>query len=147
MSTSSWGPLSELYGRTVVLQTTNLMYLGFNLGCGLSKTKAQLIAFRFMSGLGGSAPLAIGGGVLGDLFDAEQRGRAISIYSLMPMLGPAIGPIGKRNLPRGCLAKILTPQQPVPLSHKTRRYVNINYPVLFTPSRRYQLALAMDYIC
>ncbi|KAK6827963.1 multidrug resistance protein [Apiospora arundinis] len=88
-----WGPLSELYGRIVVLQITNLLYLCFNLGCGFARTKAQLIIFRFLSGLGGSAPLAIGGGVLADLFTAEQRGKAMSIYSLAPLLGPAIGPI------------------------------------------------------
>ncbi|TPX10508.1 uncharacterized protein E0L32_008558 [Thyridium curvatum] len=87
------GPLSEIYGRTIVLQLSNLLFLFFNLGCGLARTKEQLIAFRFFAGLGGSAPLAIGGGVLSDLFTAEERGRAISIYSLMPLLGPAIGPI------------------------------------------------------
>lgn len=87
------GPLSEMYGRVIVLQLANLIYLFFNLGCGLSKTKGEMLAFRFLSGLGGSAPLAIGGGVLSDLFYAEQRGRAISIYSLAPLLGPAIAPI------------------------------------------------------
>jgi len=70
------GPLSELYGRVIVLQLSNLFYLFFNLGCGLARTKGQMIAFRFLSGFGGSAPLAIGGGVLGDLFTAEERGRA-----------------------------------------------------------------------
>lgn len=90
---NSWGPLSELYGRVIVLQLVNLLYLFFNLGCGLARTKSQLIAFRFLAGLGGSAPLAIGGGVLGDLFVAENRGRALSIYSLAPLLGPAVGPI------------------------------------------------------
>ncbi|CAJ2512305.1 Uu.00g053200.m01.CDS01 [Anthostomella pinea] len=89
----AWGPLSELFGRVLVLQLANLLYLFFNLGCGLARTKGQLIAFRFLSGLGGSAPLAIGGGVLSDLFTAEERGKAISIYSLMPLLGPAVGPI------------------------------------------------------
>ncbi|KAI0818073.1 major facilitator superfamily domain-containing protein [Xylaria sp. FL0064] len=88
-----WGPLSELYGRVVVLQLVNLIYLFFNLGCGLARTKSELIAFRFLSGLGGSAPLAVGGGVLSDLFTAEDRGKALSIYSLAPLLGPAIGPI------------------------------------------------------
>ncbi|KAI3329431.1 MFS general substrate transporter [Xylariaceae sp. AK1471] len=88
-----WGPLSELYGRVVVLQLVNLIYLFFNLGCGLARTKEQLIAFRFLAGLGGSAPLAIGGGVLSDLFTPEDRGKALSIYSLAPLLGPAIGPI------------------------------------------------------
>ncbi|OTA52158.1 MFS general substrate transporter [Hypoxylon sp. EC38] len=87
------GPLSEIYGRVPVLQLSNLGYFGFNLGCGFARTKQQMIAFRFLSGLGGSAALAIGGGVLGDLFVAEQRGRAMSMYSLAPLLGPAIGPI------------------------------------------------------
>ena len=87
------GPLSEMYGRVIVLQISNLLYLFFNLGCGLAQTKGQMIAFRFLSGLGGSAPLALGGGVLSDLFTAEERGRAISIYSLAPLLGPAVGPI------------------------------------------------------
>ncbi len=53
----------------------------------------MLIAFRFLAGLGGSAPLSISGGVIGDLFDAEHRGQAISIYSLAPLLGPVVGPI------------------------------------------------------
>ncbi|KAG4429907.1 hypothetical protein IFR05_014613 [Cadophora sp. M221] len=87
------GPLSEIYGRVIILQVSNLLYLFFNLGCGLAQTKGQLIAFRFLSGLGGSAPLAIGGGLLSDLFTAEERGKAISIYSLAPLLGPAVGPV------------------------------------------------------
>ncbi len=87
------GPLSEMYGRVIVLQLANAFYLFFNLGCGFAQNKGQMIAFRFLAGLGGSAPLAIGGGVLSDLFRAEERGRAISIYSLAPLLGPAIGPI------------------------------------------------------
>ena len=49
--------------------------------------------FRFLAGLGGSAPLAIGGGVIGDLFDADHRGQAIAIYSLAPLLGPVVGPV------------------------------------------------------
>ncbi|KAF2273658.1 MFS general substrate transporter [Westerdykella ornata] len=87
------GPLSEIYGRVIVLQLSNLFYLAWNLGCGFAQNKVQLVVFRFFSGLGGSAPLAIGGGVLSDCFYAEQRGRALSIYTLAPLLGPAIGPI------------------------------------------------------
>jgi multidrug resistance protein len=87
------GPLSEMYGRVIVLQTSNLLYLFFNLGCGLAQTETQMIIFRFLSGLGGSAPLALGAGVLSDLFVPEERGKAISIYSLAPLLGPALGPI------------------------------------------------------
>jgi multidrug resistance protein len=87
------GPLSEIYGRVIVLQLSNLVFLVFNLGCGLAASKNQMLAFRFLAGLGGSAPLALGGGLLSDLFDSNERGKAVSIYSLAPLLGPAIGPI------------------------------------------------------
>jgi hypothetical protein len=85
------GPMSEIYGRVIILQLSNLFYLVFNLACGFATTKGQLIAFRFLAGLGGSAPLALGGGVLSDCWRAEERGKAISIYSLAPLLGPAVG--------------------------------------------------------
>ncbi|KAK4987671.1 hypothetical protein LTR66_007535 [Elasticomyces elasticus] len=88
-----FGPLSEIYGRVPVLQLANLFYLVWNLGCGFAKTEGEMMAFRFLAGLGGSAPLSIGGGLLSDCWRAEERGRAISVYSLAPLLGPAIGPI------------------------------------------------------
>ncbi|KAL4740006.1 hypothetical protein BDV11DRAFT_204616 [Aspergillus similis] len=87
------GPLSEIYGRVIILQLANLFYLVFNIACGVAKTKAQMIVFRFFAGLGGSAPLAIGGGVLSDCFRPEERGKSVAIYSLAPLLGPAVGPI------------------------------------------------------
>ncbi|OCH91714.1 MFS polyamine transporter [Obba rivulosa] len=86
------GPLSEMFGRSRVLQLANLWYLAWNLGCGFSQNTGQLLAFRFLAGLGGSAPLSIGGGVLGDLWRPEERGQAIALYSLAPLLGPVIGP-------------------------------------------------------
>lgn len=52
-------PLSEVYGRVPVLQMANLIYLIFNTACGASRNKGEMIAFRFLSGLGGSAPLAV----------------------------------------------------------------------------------------
>ncbi|KAN0121135.1 MFS polyamine transporter [Russula decolorans] len=87
------GPLSEIFGRSRVLQFANLWYLVWNIACGFASSKNMLIGFRFLAGLGGSAPQSIGGGVIGDLFDAEHRGQAISIYSLAPLLGPVIGPV------------------------------------------------------
>ncbi|KAK6835092.1 hypothetical protein PG987_009786 [Apiospora arundinis] len=87
------GPLSETYGRAIVLQLANLFYLAFNIGCGFAQTQGQLMAFRFLSGLGGSVPLVVGGGVLGDTFPPEKRGTAMAIYSLAPLLGPSIGPL------------------------------------------------------
>ncbi|KAI9167941.1 Efflux pump vrtL [Paramyrothecium foliicola] len=86
-------PLSEMYGRVVVLQAANMVFLIFNTVCGFAQTKTQILLFRFLSGLGGSAPQALGGGVLSDCWRKEERGTATAIYSLAPFLGPAIGPI------------------------------------------------------
>ena len=86
-------PLTEMFGRRIVLQTTNVMFIAFNLGCGASQSSVQLTVLRFFAGLGGSAPLAIGGGTIADLFEPEERGSAMGMYSLAPLLGPAIGPI------------------------------------------------------
>ena len=74
------GPLSEIYGRVPVLQLSNLIYLVFNTACGAAQNKGEMIAFRFLAGIGGSAPLALGGGVLSDAWSADERGAAISIY-------------------------------------------------------------------
>lgn len=53
------GPLSEIYGRVIILQTANLFYLVFNIACGVAQNKTQMIVCRFFAGLGGSAPLAV----------------------------------------------------------------------------------------
>lgn len=52
-------PLSEIYGRVCVLQYANLIYLAFNTACGFATTRSQMLAFRFLSGIGGSAPQAV----------------------------------------------------------------------------------------
>jgi MFS family permease len=82
------GPLSELYGRRVILQISNVVFLAFNTACGGCKTVTQMIIFRFISGMGGSASLSAGGGILSDVWSNEERGKAMGIYTLMPLLGP-----------------------------------------------------------
>ena len=37
--------------------------------------------------------IALGGGVIGDCWRTEERGKAIAVYSLAPLLGPSIGPL------------------------------------------------------
>jgi MFS family permease len=53
------GPLSEVYGRSLVIQGANLFYVVFNTACGGAKTRVQMTVFRFLAGIGGSAPLSV----------------------------------------------------------------------------------------
>ncbi|KAF8887590.1 multidrug resistance protein 4 [Infundibulicybe gibba] len=86
-------PLSEMYGRTWVLHIGNLFSIAFNLGCAFAPTTGSLIGFRLLSGLSGSAPIACGGGSIGDLFSERDRASAMAVYSLGPLIGPVVGPI------------------------------------------------------
>jgi MFS family permease len=52
-------PLSEVFGRAPVMQIANLFYLFFNTACGFAKNGNQMLAFRFLAGLGGAAPQAV----------------------------------------------------------------------------------------
>ena len=87
------GPLSEVHGRVPVILGSNLLFLAFNLAAAFSASAAQLVVFRFLSGVGGAAPYSLGGGVMGDCFSAERRGHSLSLFSIIPLLGPAAGPI------------------------------------------------------
>ena len=57
------GPMSEIFGRVRVLQLSNLFYLVWKLGCGFTQNKEEMIVFSLLAGIGGSAPIAVGGGV------------------------------------------------------------------------------------
>ncbi|TVY78285.1 MFS transporter prlG [Lachnellula suecica] len=86
-------PLSEIYGRRIVLTCGNTFFCVWQIGCALSPNLSALIVFRFLAGIGGSGCLTLGGGVIADLFYADRRGVATAIYSLGPLFGPVIGPI------------------------------------------------------
>jgi MFS family permease len=80
-------PLSEIYGRRPVLTATNIFFLGWQIGCALAPNIESLIVFRFFSGIGGAGCLTLGAGVIADVFRTDERGFAVGIYTLGPLLG------------------------------------------------------------
>ena len=85
------GPLSEVYGRQIILHTSSVWFLVWNIVCGFARTKELLIASRFLAGFGASAIYVLASGVLGDIWRPEQRGRSLSVYLLIPLLGAVVG--------------------------------------------------------
>ncbi|KAM0177595.1 hypothetical protein ACHAPF_004180 [Botrytis cinerea] len=65
-------PLSEVYGRSLIFQASNVFFLIFNFVNGFADTEGEFLAFHFLSGLGACAPLTIGGSVLSDLWRPEE---------------------------------------------------------------------------
>ncbi|KAG5927433.1 hypothetical protein E4U42_002268 [Claviceps africana] len=87
------GPLTELYGREVVLHGSNLWFLVWNVVCGFANTKELLLVARFMAGFGASSVYSLAGGVLGDIWHPEQRGESLGWYLTIPLIAVAAGPI------------------------------------------------------
>ncbi|TVY60032.1 putative efflux pump mfs2 [Fusarium oxysporum f. sp. cubense] len=87
------GPLSEVYGRRTILHVSNIWFLVWNLACGFANSKEMLIGTRFLAGFGASAVYALGGGVLGDIWRPDQRGKSLGWYSVIPLIGAATGPV------------------------------------------------------
>ncbi|GIL79697.1 hypothetical protein Vretifemale_8979 [Volvox reticuliferus] len=88
-----WAPLSEVAGRRPLLIYTYMALTAFNVGTALAPNMAALIVLRFFSGAFGSSPLTNAGGIIADMFTAEQRGLAMSLFAAAPFMGPVIGPI------------------------------------------------------
>lgn len=88
-----WAPLSELYGRQLLFIGTYAVLTAFNAGAAGAHSIASLLVMRFLAGTFGASPLTNAGGVIADMFPANQRGLGMSIFAAAPFLGPAIGPI------------------------------------------------------
>ncbi|KAH7385645.1 major facilitator superfamily domain-containing protein [Pyrenochaeta sp. MPI-SDFR-AT-0127] len=88
-----WAPFSELYGRQVVFFGTYIAFVAFNAACAGAPNIYGLLILRFFAAAFGSSPLTNAGGVIADLFNANERGLAMSIFSAAPFMGPVLGPI------------------------------------------------------
>ncbi|KAL5355069.1 putative MFS multidrug transporter [Aspergillus floccosus] len=86
-------PLSETWGRLVPFHVSNVLFVIFTVGCATSPSLPGLIAFRLLAGVAAAAVTNVGAATIGDLFAPQQRGKAMSIWSFGPLLGPAVGPI------------------------------------------------------
>ncbi|KAF2467807.1 MFS general substrate transporter [Lindgomyces ingoldianus] len=86
-------PLSEMYGRAIIINGGNIVFVIFSIGGGFSKTPTQFIVTRFLAGLGGSSAIAVIGGVVADIWNLEARPKASGAVMLGPILGPILGPV------------------------------------------------------
>ncbi|KAF7556934.1 hypothetical protein G7Z17_g1050 [Cylindrodendrum hubeiense] len=86
-------PLSEMIGRLPVYHCCNVLFLAFTAACAVAPSLESLIAFRFLAGTFGAAPMTNGGGSIADMFKPEERAAVMAGLSIGPLLGPIIGPV------------------------------------------------------
>ena len=85
-------PLSEMVGRYPVMNSANLLFILAGVLAATSGSVPQFVAARMLNGL------AVAGNVLnpaivGDMFVREERGAALSLLFLAPLVGGAFGPM------------------------------------------------------
>ncbi|KAK5084449.1 hypothetical protein LTR05_005525 [Lithohypha guttulata] len=88
-----WAPMSEVYGRTRVLQIANVWFCVWTLICGFARNQSMIVVGRLFSGAGAAAALALGTGVTAEIWRPAQRGQSLAILSTITLLGPSIGPV------------------------------------------------------
>ena len=88
-----WGPASELYGRKYAVLLPYFVAGCFSFATAASKDIQTVLLSRFFTGFFGSAPITNTGGVLSDIWAANQRGNALVGYAMAVVAGPVLGPI------------------------------------------------------
>ena len=87
-----WAPFSELYGRKPPILISSFGFSIFCIAVAVAKDLQTVMLCRFFGGLFGSAPLAIVAAVFSDIFNNEQRGVSIAVFSATVFMGPFLGP-------------------------------------------------------
>src|SRR3546814_9452071 len=87
-----YGPLSDRFGRKVVLVPALFAYLALSIGCGLATSYEMLLALRFVHGLVSAALGVIVVAVIRDLFSGDAMAKRLSLIFLVFMIVPIIAP-------------------------------------------------------
>lgn len=84
-------PASEIFGRYPVMNAANILFISATALAAVSSSTSLLIAARALTGFS-VAVNVLNPAIVGDMFIPEQRGSAMSMMVLAPLIGGAIGP-------------------------------------------------------
>ncbi len=117
---TSW--LSQQFGRRNYFAASIILFTVSSFLCGNANNIWELVAFRFLQGMGGGALLVTAQTILTETYPPEKRSMAQAIYGMGVIVGPTLGPplggyivdnfswpyIFYINVPLGILATIMT---------------------------------------
>ncbi|KAH8667932.1 major facilitator superfamily domain-containing protein [Tricladium varicosporioides] len=89
-----FGPLSEVYGRRLIMTSSFVVFTIFTMACALAPNWGSLLIFRLLTGVNASSPIACIGGVYADMYgDPVTRGRAMAVFIGGTCVGPLVAPL------------------------------------------------------
>lgn len=87
---TSW--LSAQFGRRNYFAASIMLFTVASFLCGQATGIWELVAFRFLQGLGGGALLVTSQTIMTESFPPEKRGMAQALYGMGVIVGPTLGP-------------------------------------------------------
>lgn len=88
-----WSSFSETLGRRNIYIVSFFLNIIFSLLSAMSVNITMLIVFRVLSGGASASVQAVGAGTVSDIWEPRERGRAMGIFYLGPLMGPMLGPV------------------------------------------------------
>jgi multidrug resistance protein len=86
-------PFSEINGRYPVFVGAGILYLICQICCAVTRSYPGMVVARFWLGCGSSVFSTMVGGVVSDLYHAEERNTPMALFSGAALFGTGLGPL------------------------------------------------------
>ncbi|KAF2823500.1 MFS general substrate transporter [Ophiobolus disseminans] len=86
-------PFSEINGRRPVFIASGILFVICQLCSGLTQSYAGMLVVRFFVGVGGSTFSTMVGGVVSDIYHAQDRNTPMALFSGGALFGTGFGPL------------------------------------------------------
>lgn len=138
------GWASSVVGRKNFFMICITLFTVSSFLCGIAPSLPLLLLFRVLQGAGGGGLQPMAQAIMADSFDEKKRGLAFSLYALVAVLAPSIGPtlggwitdnyswrwIFYINIPVGIMAVLLVTrlvEDPPWIKHDRKNLVKVDY--------------------
>ena len=88
-----WSSFSEQLGRRTIYLSSFALFVVFSVLGAVSTNMPMFIVMRLCGGGASASVQAVGAGTIADIWESFERGRAMSLFYLGPLLGPLLAPI------------------------------------------------------
>lgn len=86
------GLLGALFGQKRLYLGSLILFIAGSVLCGMARSLPVLVAYRIIQGFGAGALQPSQQAIMRQTFPPEEQGMAMAIFSMVIMIGPAIGP-------------------------------------------------------
>lgn len=84
---------SDIFGKKTVEVASFIIFIGFSLGCALSKSMTQLIVFRALQGIGGSGLYSMTMIIALEAVPPQRLGLISAVIGMVMVMSGVLGPV------------------------------------------------------